>query len=471
MKKSILISNTFLFFLLILTNSCNEEILDEPKPTSSVTGEVVYNSREGVDAYLSGILRRFRNQFERTDTGGLYSIYFARTVKGNDLIQKPTWFLYDYAHQNRSATYRRVNFTWNYCFNLISNANTLIKGVNESDLSEKDKNETSAQALALRAFYYFQLAMEFQHTYNHDSSLPSLPIYTEPASGGKPLSTLKEVYELIVEDLTKARDISSDSRIDKSFINKSVINGILARVYLVMGNWSGAETAAKAAQEGYSLSPSTYKNGFDDLSNSEWLWGMPQFSDQTAYYYSAPSAFTDHNVGSYKGTFVNSEFVKMFSKTDVRNQFKNIYGLKDEDDYRYYVTDKFKFKFDSDIVIMRLPEMLLIEAEAKARQGKDVESAKILFDLQKNRDPEAKASGNSGNQLIEEILVERRKELYAEMGVEWFDAKRLQRGIKRTGNHRVMLELTPNDKRFILKIPQKEIDANKNIDESVNANR
>ena len=32
-------------------------------------------------------------------------------------------------------------------------------------------------------------------------------------------------------------------------------------------------------------------------------------------------------------------------------------------------------------------------------------------------------------------------------------------------------ELTPNDKRFFLKIPQKEIDANKNIDESVNANR
>jgi hypothetical protein len=313
--------------------------------------------------------------------------------------------------------------------------------------------------------------MEFQHTYSHDSSLPSLPIYTEPASGGKSLSTLKEVYELIVEDLTKARDISSDSRIDKSFINKSVINGILARVYLVMGNWSGAETAAKAAQEGYSLSPSTYKNGFGDLSNSEWLWGMPQFSDQTAYYYSAPSAFTDHNVGSYKGTFVNLEFVKIFSKTDVRHQFKNIYGLKDEDDYRYYVSDKFKFEFDSDIVIMRLPKMLLIEAEAKARQGKDVESAKILFDLQKNRDPEAKASGNSGDQLIEEILVERRKELYAEMGVEWFDAKRLQRGIKRTGNHRVMLELTPNDKRFFLKIPQKEIDANKNIDESVNANR
>ena len=29
--------------------------------------------------------------------------------------------------------------------------------------------------------------------------------------------------------------------------------------------------------------------------------------------------------------------------------------------------------------------------------------------------------------LIEEILIERRKELYGEMGVEWFDAKRLRR--------------------------------------------
>ena len=82
-------------------------------------------------------------------------------------------------------------------------------------------------------------------------------------------------------------------------------------------------------------------------------------------------------------------------------------------------------------------------------------------------------SGNTGQALIEEILIERRKELYGEIGVEWFDAKRLQRGIYRNGNHRIMnsADLQPNDKKFFLKIPQDEIDANIYIDESINSNR
>jgi hypothetical protein len=49
--------------------------------------------------------------------------------------------------------------------------------------------------------------------------------------------------------------------------------------------------------------------------------------------------------------------------------------------------------------------MLLIEIEAKARLGNENEAASLLLQLQQNRDPNAQASGNTGNALIEEILV------------------------------------------------------------------
>ena len=94
--------------------------------------------------------------------------------------------------------------------------------------------------------------------------------------------------------------------------------------------------------------------------------------------------------------------------------------------------------------------------------------------LQKNRDPQAVKSANSGAALLEEILTERKKELYGEIGVEWFDAKRLRRGLPRDSYHRVNLAskpMLPDDKRFFLKIPQAEIDANPNIDPAINANR
>lgn len=171
--------------------------------------------------------------------------------------------------------------------------------------------------------------------------------------------------------------------------------------------------------------------------------------------------------------FWNKEFVSLFTPTDVRNTFVDLYKVGNGNQYYARASSKFTFDFSSDIPIIRFPEMLLIEIEAKARLGNESEASGLLLSLQKNRDPNASASGNSGNALIEEILVERRKELYGEMGVEWFDAKRLRRGITRTGNHRVgsSASLLPDDKKFFLKIPQKEIDTNSFIDESINSNR
>ena len=71
-------------------------------------------------------MRRFRTQFDATDSAGLNSIYYARTVKGNDLIQRNTWFTYDYENDNREPTYRRVRFTWNYSYHMIGQTNILI---------------------------------------------------------------------------------------------------------------------------------------------------------------------------------------------------------------------------------------------------------------------------------------------------------------------------------------------------------
>jgi len=458
--------------IAFITISCDDDFLNDPQPTEAVTDVVVFGTREGTEALLSGIHRSFRSQFSATDTGGMYSMYMARTVKGNDFIQN-SWYNFDYDNDNREPNYRRPIFSWGFPYHMINQANMLINGVTNSSLGETDKMELISQGKAIRAFYYFQLAMEFQHTYSYDSSLPAPPIYTELSLEGKPMITIQELYDFIVSDLTSAVAGLNDSRLGKSYINQQVANGILARVYLVMENWSGAQSAANMAYGGSVdavLNPGSYGDGFSDISNSEWMWGMPQRTDQTNYYYIAPHAFTDHYHDGYYGTYVNDDFAALFSSTDVRNLFYNTYGGS-AGDWWHLTTTKFTFTFESDIPLMRYPEMVLIEAEAKHRLG-DSNAHDLLYKLQKNRDPSAVKSSNSGDSLLEEILVERRKELYAEIGVEWFDAKRMRRGISRTGNHRLInSDLGPDDKKFFLKIPQKEIDANDNIDDSINADR
>ncbi len=454
--------------------SC-EKFLDEPKPTDQLTADDIFLSVEGVNAYISGIYRKFRRQHSgTTDVGGIYSMYFARSVKGNDLIQKPSWYLYDYAHENRSPTYRRVRETWTLLYDLIDHANTIIKEVSVSELAEVEKQEFIAHGKALRAFLYLQLAMEYQHAYSVDPSLPAPPLYTEPGTEPQGMSTLEQMYTLIVQDINDAIDGLSDQRLGKSYINKSVAYGIKARILMAMNqSWSQVESAANTAYGGdvnTALNAASYSDGFDDINSSEWMWGLDQQDDQTNWYYAAPHAFIDHYANGYFATYLNSMFVAEFSATDVRNTFANLYGLP-EDDYRQFVTSKFVFAFEADIPLMRTAEMVLIEAEAKYHQGDETGAHNLLFVLQSNRDPNAVKSTNTGTDLFEEILLERRKELYAELGVEWFDAKRLQRGITRNGNHRVMVTLEPNDVRFILSISQDEIDANPNIGDIVNDDR
>ena len=465
---------TLLVISLILLSGCEKGYLDEPKPTESVNSSVIFESQDGVEAFMSGILRESRGQFERTDAGGLYSMYFARVVKGNDLVLGYQWYLFDYENDNREPTYTRTIFSWEFPYYIINQLNQFINGVNNSsNLSDSIKEEFLGQAFALRAFYYFQLAMEFQHTYSYDLSLPAPPIYTEPAIEGKAMSTLGELYDFIINDLTTAVETAPATRNNKSYIDRNVVYAILARVYQVMGNWQQAANAAAIARQGYPLDSDQYPLGFDDMNATEWIWAMPQRADQTNYFYIAPHAFTDNINDAYGLAFWNKDFVSLFSQTDIRNSFIDLYNVGDADQYFARASLKFTFDFSSDIPIIRSPEMMLIEIEANARMGKESEATNMLLSLQQNRDPNAKASGNTGEALIEEILVERRKELYGEMGVEWFDAKRLRRGITRTGNHRIgsAANLLPDDKKFFLKVPQKEIDANINIDESVNSNR
>ena len=123
MKK---LQATLIFFSLIFFSGCEKGYLDEPKPTESVNSSVIFESADGAKAFMSGNLRTSRSQFTRTDAGGLYSMYFARVVKGNDLIMGFQWYLFDYENDNREPTYTRTVFSWEFPYYMINQLNQFI---------------------------------------------------------------------------------------------------------------------------------------------------------------------------------------------------------------------------------------------------------------------------------------------------------------------------------------------------------
>ncbi|WP_170309826.1 RagB/SusD family nutrient uptake outer membrane protein [Seonamhaeicola maritimus] len=479
MKKIIKLKRFVILSLLAVFTfvGCSEEFLDDPKNTDGVTADVVFGDKATVEAFITGIFRLFRRQYTSVDSAGLQSIYFARTIKGNDLIQAPSWYLFDYAHENREPTYRRTVFNWDFSYDMINQANTLILGVtNSSALDDNAKKEYIAVGKTLRAFYYFQLALDFCPNLNTNSSISRLPIYLEPATGaseGNPTSPLSEVYSLIVSDLKAAIQDLTDTRIGKSYINKAVAQGILARVLLVtQDDWSLASSLAKDVYGGNAATAvpsSSYGTGFLDMTDPEWVWAMYQDAVESTYYYGAPANLTDHLSAPafYKATYVNTNFVATFSATDERNLFFDLYGSSTP--YREFITTKFSFTLEEDFAIMRKSEMVLIDAEAQYHMGNEGPAHDLLFALQSDRDPNAVKSSNTGQALLDEILLERRKEMYGENGVEFFDAKRYRLPIDRDPVHRVEIDLPADSELFWLKIPQKEIDANPNIDDSINS--
>ena len=79
---------------------------------------------------------------------------------------------------------------------------------------------------------------------------------------------------------------------------------------------------------------------------------------------------------------------------------------------------------------MRVEEMYFIEAEAAAHQ-EPARGAQLVSDfMQTYRDPEYTCTATSKDDVVEEIVFQKRVELWGE-GLSFFDIKRLDLGITR----------------------------------------
>jgi hypothetical protein len=135
-----------------------------------------------------------------------------------------------------------------------------------------------------------------------------------------------------------------------------------------------------------------------------------------------------------------------------------------------------------DYIFMRVEEMYLTAAEAECRLGDDASAKKDLMAVMSQRDASydtqktgtalgktTEKSKETGS-LLEEILIQRRLELWGEFG-RMYDLKRLKQGFIRTEAQgwpkAALLTGRPTDDpeayMNVLTIPQAEFDGNENM--------
>lgn len=483
--KSIIKKGMVGLLAVMSLTACEKDYL-ETKPTDQVATADAFSSTKGAWAALNGIHRIMYSQIFGTQVqGGQSGNMLYMDIMGEDLVfpnVSNAGLRNDYqwiAHRDPNSASVYYNYTFYYV--IIGNANMIIANIDKATGLEADKKAIKAEALTYRGWAYFQMVQLYGERFaaGAANSGLSVPLILEPTTNPKARNTVAEVYTQINKDLTDAISLFTGySRLDKSHFDISVAKGIKARVALTQQDYVTAATLAKEARTNYMLMTNDdYLGGFNNYTNKEWMWASRIVADQTNYFYS----FFAYMSNNYSSTAIRSTPKVMYSvlynqitATDVRKKLWDPTGKNTVDfplpasTFQRYPYHPKKFRVADvnlsigDVPYMRAAEMYLIEAEALARSGNNAGAQDALYTLAVNRDPQYKKSANTGQALIDEIMIQRRFELWGE-GFRFYDLKRTNSALNRNGgNHSAtftngVLDVPAGDKRWQFLLPNDEI--------------
>jgi hypothetical protein len=455
--------------------------------------------------------------YSRHNDFGYAAICMFMEEQGQDYVSPNigyNWFNFSDFSKNRdnslTTTYGLIShLVWNEYFKIIHACNNVIEIVDRENPGAM--RHALSQALAVRAFCYFQLAQLYQFTYSDATkALPCVPIVKDrmPAEqqSNNPRATVEEVYKLIVDDLNYACDsLDGFVRADKGYVDQAVAFGLRARVNLVMNNWKEAAADADKALTLSGASPLTIDEagvpGFASAAAHNVIWAniVVETNDivQTGIinWPSHMSSFYGDGYTSVGATrWISSNLFSEIAASDVRKGWWLDESLNSplldapgynalKEDIQAAETPYQNVKFGTgdgtvsglaaaaaDWILMRAEEMILIKAEGLARSGGDGAGTLTNF-VQAFRDP-SYSVGQRGLSIEDEIWWQRRVELWGE-GFAWGDIMRLEKPIIRSNSDNWPAEWATQDvpakhKVLLWRIPQAEIEANQGISDADN---
>lgn len=430
--------NIYLYCLssLIIFSSCNKLIEINP-PANSITTTEIFSDSVDAESALAGVYSAMIS----TGTSARFpnaAITFYAGISADELIP------YN-AEDNVLSIYSNsllaqesiLSFdVWTPAYKLIYQVNGIIEGVQASSgISVTAKQQMTAEAKFLRAFFYFYLT-------NLWGDVPYLTTtdYTANAKAARTPQT--QIYESMISDLLESQSILPDNYSlnngDRIRANKWAATALLARVYLYDGRY--ADAAAQAASiiqraDLFELNPDLNKVFLrTDLDNKEAIFQLLPNTSQPPFDATVEGYTIIPVQDGYPRYYLDNQLLNAFEPGDQRRSAW--IDSTDADGTLYYYPYKYKINQvqatanaapTEYYTVLRLAEQYLIHAEALAQVGNDLDQA--INDLNNIRSraglPDLSASLTS-DEILTAADQEWRIEFFAEWGNRWLNLKRRQ---------------------------------------------
>lgn len=406
--------------------SCNK-FLDKD-PLGQITEDEFFNSETNANAAVMGAYRSMMNSFSYGQSTLIVPEFSAVHVRHSAVYPEYETFA---SHEVQAINPWTSNM-WQALYATINAANNIIDEVpkmDESMISSEKKDYYIGEAKFIRALQYFFLVRAFER----------VPLKLKATKEGDdlntPQATKEETYSQIIKDLTESiallpteNPYSGDE--SRGRASHWGAKALLAKVYLYQASFTNDyKKAADLANEviqagGYSL-VSDFSTIWTTQNTNESIFEL-QFDDQATN----PLASVANDNPSVLFFAKDSTVLDLYDDADKRKNFT----IKKGSNNNYFMGKFPNFSPASqNVSVIRLAELYLIHAEAKARVDNSVSQAayaslKMVQDRAGITKPISTYNGLAS--FITAVQEEKERELMFE-GETWFDFVRTKFALKK----------------------------------------
>jgi len=436
-----------LMLLLSLTALSCDELL-APQPVDRITDDHVLTDASSARVVLTSAYRDLANLgAPKIVAGGLTA---------DNLIHNGTFTQYrEISSKDISASNGSASAMWGVIYSMSYVASFLYEGLPEIDITQNNYDEITAAASFLRAYAYFVGAYTF-------GGIPIVTTTNVDDNRVVPRASLDETLEFVESELLYALDKLPEESFNTGEVTNGAVKALLARYYLFRGNWSEAEKYATEVINGDGTKKYILEEDFLNV--------ISDFSTESILeiVYSA-----NDNPGTSTNFSINNLFV---GRREIIPSIEMVLALQNDGGDRNIVIEYdganargsdngwtiVRYGPFDNIQLLRLAEMYIIRAEARAQQD-NISGAAADINILRERARVPLIEGTSKNQMLLVVENERRMELCFE-GHRWYD-------LIRTGRAQtVMDEFTSNwsEKDELWPIPLREIINNPSLKDAQN---